>query len=379
MAFPSSPTDGQTTTLNNVTYVYNATLGVWNTQGSVADASPVASVAGRTGAVTLTAADIAAGTFPGAIIGASTFTSTGVLSATSGTASSSTSTGALQVQGGAGISGAAYIGGVLNVAGAASLASLSVSGSTTFSGGLSTPTLTLSNATGPQISVTGATSNWINFGSTGVAPPAFTTRSAGSKLVLYENIGAASAGYAIGIDGSTMWFSTDTTTASYKWYGGTTNHTTLTGGGSLTLTGTCQTTSLGVGTAPSGTTGEGRFTNAITAYYSDERLKTKINTIENALDKIDQLTGFIYKENDLARSFGFNNPNTQVALSAQAVQIVQPEAVKPAPFDIAQRDDGTEYSKSGENYLTVDYERLIPLLVEGIKELRKEINQLKGK
>ena len=61
-------------------------------------------------------------------------------------------------------------------------------------------------------------------------------------------------------------------------------------------------------------------------------------------------------------------------LIAQDVQAVQPQAVKPAPFDIAE--DGT--SKTGENYLTVQYEKLIPLLVEGIKELRAEIKALKG-
>ena len=57
------------------------------------------------------------------------------------------------------------------------------------------------------------------------------------------------------------------------------------------------------------------------------------------------------------------------------MQQVQPEAVKPAPFDI----DESGQSKSGEKYLTVQYEKLVPLLVEGIKELRIEIKELKGK
>jgi len=35
-------------------------------------------------------------------------------------------------------------------------------------------------------------------------------------------------------------------------------------------------------------------------------------------------------------------------------------------------------SKSGENYLTVDYSRLIPLIVEAIKELRAEVKELKN-
>jgi hypothetical protein len=121
-------------------------------------------------------------------------------------------------------------------------------------------------------------------------------------------------------------------------------------------------------------TGAITATTTVTAYYSDERLKTKINNIENALDKIDQLTGFVYVENELAKSFGFNNPEPQVALGAHDVKKVQPDAVKPAPFDTSR--DGK--SISGENYLTVQYERLVPLLVEGIKELRREIQKLKG-
>lgn len=133
--------------------------------------------------------------------------------------------------------------------------------------------------------------------------------------------------------------------------------------------------SLAVGaTTPSGTIGEGRFTNAITAYYSDGRLKNRIAKIENALDKIDQLTGFIYTQSKLAEQFGYNDYSEQVGLDAGAVKIVQPQAVKIAPFDA--NPDGT--SISGENYLTVMYERLIPLLVEGIKELRAEIKTLKG-
>lgn len=135
-----------------------------------------------------------------------------------------------------------------------------------------------------------------------------------------------------------------------------------------------QVNSLGVGTGASGTAGQIRATNSITAFYSDRRLKDEVGRIENALDKIDQLTGVLYTQNKLAEEFGYNDYEEQVGLYAQDVQKVQPQAVKPAPFDIAE--DGT--SKSGENYMTVQYEKLIPLLVEGIKELRAEIKALKG-
>jgi hypothetical protein len=137
--------------------------------------------------------------------------------------------------------------------------------------------------------------------------------------------------------------------------------------------------SFGVGTAASGTTGEIRATNNVTAYYSDGRLKDRIGTIENALSKVKQLTGFLYKNNDVAKSFGYTSDEIQVGLDAQEVEKVQPEVVAPAPFDIGQNEDGTEFSKSGENYLTVRYERLIPLLVEAIKDLSNELDEIKAK
>jgi hypothetical protein len=131
---------------------------------------------------------------------------------------------------------------------------------------------------------------------------------------------------------------------------------------------------MSLGTTATGVAGEFRATNAVTAFYSDRRLKTEISCIENALDKIDQLAGVIYTQNKLAEEFGYNDYSEQVGLYADDVKRVQPQVVKPAPFDL--NDDNT--SKSGENYLTVQYEKLVPLLVEGIKELRQEINALKG-
>ena len=124
--------------------------------------------------------------------------------------------------------------------------------------------------------------------------------------------------------------------------------------------------SLGIGsTTASGTAGEIRATNNITAYYSDDRLKTKLGNIENALDKIDALSGFYYEENELALSLGYKKQR-QIGVSAQQVQNQLPDCgvVVPAPID--------------EKYLTVRYEKLIPLLIEGIKELRAEVKEIKN-
>jgi len=118
--------------------------------------------------------------------------------------------------------------------------------------------------------------------------------------------------------------------------------------------------SLGVGTAASGTTGEIRATNNITAYYSDERLKNFEGSIPNALDKVKALTGYYFTENETAKSLGYDNPNRQVGLSAQEVEKVMPEVVTEAPISA--------------EYKTVYYEKLIPLLVEAIKELSAKVD-----
>ena len=121
----------------------------------------------------------------------------------------------------------------------------------------------------------------------------------------------------------------------------------------------------GVGTAASGTTGEIRATNNITAFYSDERLKTKTGNIENALDKVCQIETMLYHANEIAVALGYDASIQEVGLTAQSVQKVQPEVVVPAPID--------------DKYLTVRYEKLVPLLIEAIKELRAEVADLRTK
>jgi len=126
-----------------------------------------------------------------------------------------------------------------------------------------------------------------------------------------------------------------------------------------------QVSSLGVGTAASGTSGEIRATNAITSYYSDDRLKTRTGNIQNALEKVLSLEGFHYHANETAVALGYDASKQEVGLSAQQVQAVLPEVIAPAPID--------------SQYMTMHYERLVPLLVEAIKEQQKQIEELKAK
>ena len=122
--------------------------------------------------------------------------------------------------------------------------------------------------------------------------------------------------------------------------------------------------------------GNGYFDGNVTAYYSDERLKDKQGKIENALDKVGQIETFYFTENELAKSLGHAEDKKQVGVSAQSVKAVLPEIVDLAPFDT---DVETGESKSGEDYMTVDYAKLTPLLIEAIKELEARVKELEDK
>ena len=116
------------------------------------------------------------------------------------------------------------------------------------------------------------------------------------------------------------------------------------------------------GAAKMQVTGNLTATGEVTAYYSDERLKDFEGTIPDALDKVKKLNGYLYTENDAAKNLGFFNDNRQVGVSAQEVQAVLPEVVVPAP--------------ANAEYLTVKYDKLVPLLIEAIKEQQDQIEQL---
>ena len=116
----------------------------------------------------------------------------------------------------------------------------------------------------------------------------------------------------------------------------------------------------------------------ITAYGSDERLKENVRTIDNALEKIKSLDGVFYDWKDMVEDVGFfpTRRKDEAGVLAQQVQKVLPQAVALAPFDADwDRDENGAAtsshelrSRSGENYLTVKYEKLAPLFIEAIKE-----------
>jgi hypothetical protein len=117
----------------------------------------------------------------------------------------------------------------------------------------------------------------------------------------------------------------------------------------------------------------------VTAYSSDRRLKENFKHIESPLEKVQKLNGYTFDWNKKSEEFGFvpQYKTNDVGLIAQEVQEVLPQAAVLAPFDRETNNAGETVSKSGENYLTIQYERLVPLLVEAIKEQQEQINTLK--
>jgi hypothetical protein len=122
-------------------------------------------------------------------------------------------------------------------------------------------------------------------------------------------------------------------------------------------------------------TGAITATGDITAFFSDRRLKTNVCVITDAVTKVRALTGIRYTPNQLAEQLGFATDESIVGLFADELEAVLPEAVKLAPFDSDENGD----SKSGENYKTIQYEKVVPLLVEAIKELSREFDEFKKK
>ena len=107
-----------------------------------------------------------------------------------------------------------------------------------------------------------------------------------------------------------------------------------------------------------------RVDGDIVAFVSDDRLKTNKVGISNALDKVNSLSGFTYNWTEWASQQGnqFRCDKRHAGVSAQEVQKVLPEAVEPAPFN--------------DEYLTVKYDKIVPLLIEAIKELSDKVSNL---
>ena len=122
--------------------------------------------------------------------------------------------------------------------------------------------------------------------------------------------------------------------------------------------------SLGIGTDASGTTGEIRATNDVTAFYSsDERLKENIEELGGALDKVKALRGVSFDWKELSeeeKATIHSHEGHDIGVIAQEVQAQYPEIV-------TEREHG---------HLAVDYGKLTAVLIQAVKELSAKVDEL---
>ena len=93
--------------------------------------------------------------------------------------------------------------------------------------------------------------------------------------------------------------------------------------------------------------------------FSDARLKHDVKAIDNALDKVDNLRGVTY------RMLEDETHAEKVGVIAQEVEEILPQVV--------HTSDDEMQTKS------VDYGKLCAVLIEAVKELKKEVEELKGR
>jgi hypothetical protein len=199
--------------------------------------------------------------------------------------------------------------------------------------------ITVGTATGegstPVITNTGVTSN---VAGTGISVSGAT----GAVTITNSGVTSAVAGTGVGVSGAT-------------------GAVTFSIGQAVATSSNVQFNSLGIGMAASATAGRIDATNDVVAFSSsDIRFKENIVPIENALDKISKISGNTYDwkaENKIEHGYEGND----VGVIAQEIEAVLPQLVQ-------TRENG---------FKAVKYDKLVALLIEGIKEQQTQIEKLR--
>lgn len=113
-----------------------------------------------------------------------------------------------------------------------------------------------------QLYLNGKIGNRIDFNDQGYAYPSYTTRSVGTKIVLWPSLSATMVDYAIGIGTDNLWLSVSDSTQWFSWYVGTTEVMYLNGTGGLGLTGNLT-------------------TNGQIVFPSTQNASTNVNTLDD--------------------------------------------------------------------------------------------------
>ena len=214
--------------------------------------------------------------------------------------------------------------------------------------------ITLSNNSGegatPTIGLTNNTISGISLGSN-LATLTIGTGLSGTSYNGSTGVTIANTGVTSNVAGTGVTVS------------GGTGAVTISIGQSVATSANAQFNSLGIGMAASATAGRIDATNDIVAFSSsDIRFKENITPIENALEKISKISGNTYDwkaENKAEHGYEGND----VGVIAQEIEAVLPQLVQ-------TRENG---------FKAVKYDKLVALLIQGIKEQQIQIEELKAK
>jgi hypothetical protein len=204
-------------------------------------------------------------------------------------------------------------------------------------------TLPATDGTGGQVLTTNSTGT-LSWSSKSVA----LTDQTSSATTHYPLFTTASSGDVTGVNVSTTKMTYQPSTGKFALAGAQTASSNTTG--TLVVTG-------GVGISGALYVG-----GEVVAYAaSDIKLKENLSKIENSLEKLLKISGYEYHWNKIAQEMYPERTMLDVGVIAQEVKEIIPSAV-------VEREDG---------YLAVKYEKLIPLLIEAVKALKAEIEEMK--
>ena len=140
----------------------------------------------------------------------------------------------------------------------------------------------------------------------------------------------------------------------------------LTSAGAVSITNNTASTSKITGalivTGGTGISGALYVGGEVTAYASDAALKTNVEVIGNALEKVEAIRGVSYDWNEDGLALGLTEAK-QIGVIAQEVEAVLPEVV---------------VQSAHEGYKTVKYDKLTALLIEAVKELSAKVKVLEA-
>jgi hypothetical protein len=211
---------------------------------------------------------------------------------------------------------------------------LEITGGVEINNGISYPVTIKDN-----LVVTGSISGSNIVATTGIYGNIYSTNGvvSGSSQITYASISSIPSGIVSGSSQISLSSTTGGSTSSNVQFG-----------------------SLGIGMAATGTSGRIDAANDIVAFSSsDIRFKENITPIENALDKISKISGNTYDwkaENKAEHGYEGND----VGVIAQEIEAVLPQLVQ-------TRESG---------FKAVKYDKLVALLIEGIKEQQTQIHSL---